>query len=100
MEKELTAKQVLRHFEENVKNYPDTPEAVCELNKDYPHKKEEITKQDVTTKFKAVQIKFRQAVDNGGNGRMVFLYYDLCEGIWEGSPATEISSGLETKDVE
>ena len=49
-------------------------------------------------------IKFRQAVDNGrksGNGRVVFLYYDLCESIWAGSPATEqISSGLETTDVE
>jgi len=31
----------------------------------------------------------------------VFLYYDLCESIWAGSPATEqISSGLETTDVE
>ena len=51
-----------------------------------------------------MQIEFRQAVDNGrksGNGRVVFLYYGLCESIWAGSPATEqISSGLETTDEE
>ena len=37
----------------------------------------------------------------GAIPRWYFLYYDLCESIWAGSPATEqISSGLETTDVE
>ena len=35
-----------------LENYPETPEAARELNKDYPHKKEEIAKQAVTTKLK------------------------------------------------
>jgi len=39
-----------------LENFLDTPETVRELNKDCFHKKEEITKQVVTTKLKAVQI--------------------------------------------
>jgi len=40
--------------------YPATQEAVEELQKDYPHKKSDITKQIVMTKLKAIRIKFRQ----------------------------------------
>ena len=42
--------------------------------KDFPHKKEHITKQIVTAKLKAIRVKFRQAVDSGrrsGHGRVV-----------------------------
>jgi len=58
--------------------------AASELNKDCPHKKEEITKQVPTTKLKVIRIKFRQAVDSGrsGSGRV------YCESIWAGSPTT------------
>ena len=84
-----------------LEEYLDTPEAASELSKDYPHKKEEITKQEVTTKLKAIRVNFRQAVDTGrksGCGRVV---YELCESIWAGFPATEqLSSGLETTDTE
>ena len=84
--------------------YPETPDAAKDLNKDYPHKKTEITKQVLTTKLKAIRIKFRQAVDSGrknGHGRVVFLYFDLCEHIWGGSPATEqILSGVESIDID
>ena len=45
--------------------YPEMPEAARELNKDYPHKRSEITKQVLTTKLKAIRVKFRQAVDSG-----------------------------------
>jgi len=44
-----------------LEEYPDTPEAASELSKDYPHKKEEIAKQVVTTKLKTVRIEFREA---------------------------------------
>ena len=58
----------------------------------------------LTTKLKAVRIKFRQAVDSGrksGHGRVVFLYFDLYEHIWGGSPATEqILSGVESIDID
>ena len=36
-----------------------TPDEAKELNKDYPHKKEEFTKPVVTTKLKAIRIKYR-----------------------------------------
>jgi len=68
--------------------YPATQEAAAkELQKDYPHKKSDITKQIVTTKLKAIRIKFRRAVDLGrksGHGRVVMLYFDLCKNIWGG----------------
>ena len=37
--------------------YPEMPEAARKLNKDYPHKKNEITKQVLTNRLKAVQVK-------------------------------------------
>ena len=58
----------------------------------FPHKKEELTQAVVTSKLKAIRIKFRQAVDSGrrsGHGRVVMIYYELCESIWGGCPATE-----------
>ena len=44
---------------------PASCEEARELNKDYPHKKTDITKQVLTTKLKAIRIKYRQAVDSG-----------------------------------
>ena len=63
---------------------PATPDKAKELNKDYPHKKEELTKPVVTTELKAIRMKYRLAVDSGrksSHGRVVFLYFDLCESI-------------------
>ena len=68
----------------------------------FPHKKEQITKQIVISKPKAIRVKFRQAVDSGkrsGHGRVVLLYYELCEQVWGGSPATEQIEGLESMDL-
>jgi len=82
---------------------PASAEEMSNLLKDYPHTKEQVTKQILTTKLKAVRLKFRQAVDSGrrsGHGRVVMLYYEMCERIWGGSPATEqIETGLESTDV-
>jgi len=61
-------------LERMLAEYPATQEAAKELQKDYPHKKSEITKQVLTTKLKAIRIKFRQAVDSGrrsGHGRVI-----------------------------
>ena len=70
---------------------------------DFPHKKEELTQAIVTSKLKAIRIKFRQAVDSGrrsGDGRVVMIYYELDESIWGGCPATEqIDGGLETVEL-
>lgn len=69
----------------------------------FPHKKEELTQAVVASKLKAIRIRFRQAVDSGrrsGHGRVVMIYYELCESIWGGSPATEqIDGGLETVEL-
>ena len=57
----------------------------------------------MTSKLKAILIKFRDAVDSGcrsGHGRVIMLYYDLCEKIWDGSPAAQkIEGGLESADI-
>ena len=75
--------------------------AAKDLNKDYPHKKSEITKQVLTTKLKAIRIKFRDSGRKSGHGRVVFLYFDLCEHIWGCSPSTEqILSGVESIDID
>ena len=62
-----------------------------------------MTKQIITTKLKAIRQKYRQAVDSGrysGHGRVVLLYYEICEKVWGGSPATEqLESGIESNDL-
>lgn len=72
--------------------------------KDYPHSKDSITKQIVSSKLKSIRLKFRQAVDSGrssGHGRVVMIYYELCEKLWGGSPATEqIEGGIESSELQ
>ena len=57
----------------------------------------------MTSKLKAIRNKFREAVDSGrrsGHGWVVMLYYELCEKIWGGSPATQqIEGGLESTEI-
>lgn len=57
----------------------------------------------LTTKLKAVRIRYRQAVEAGrksGHGRVILLFFDLCKAIWGGSPATQaIPEGIETVDM-
>nr|XP_055026761.1 uncharacterized protein LOC129416479 [Misgurnus anguillicaudatus]XP_055049479.1 uncharacterized protein LOC129434889 [Misgurnus anguillicaudatus] len=69
----------------------------------YPHEKDAISKSQITSKLKAIRIKYRQAVDTqrrSGHGRVITLYFDLCNEIWGGSPATTaIEAGVETSEV-
>ena len=87
-------------FERFVSALPEGNTQVCE---NFPHKKHEIKLQSLTSKLKAIRLKFRQPVDSGcrsGHGRVVMLYYELCERIWGGSPATEqIDGGIETVEL-
>jgi hypothetical protein len=82
--------------------YPSAENAKS-IGKDFPHKKEEMTKVIITTKLKAVRSKFRAAVNSGrksGHGRVVLLYFESCEAIWGGSPATStIHAGIESTDI-
>ena len=85
-------------------HYPSSQEESSEIEKEYPHKKEDITKVILTSKLKNIRLKFHQAIDSGkrsGHGRVVLLYFKICESIWGGSPATStILSGIETGEVE
>uniref|UniRef100_A0A1X7U5E6 Uncharacterized protein n=1 Tax=Amphimedon queenslandica TaxID=400682 RepID=A0A1X7U5E6_AMPQE len=51
----------------------------------------------------AIRLKFQQAIDSGrrsGHGRVVMIYYELCEKLWGGSPATErTEEGMETVEL-
>ena len=82
--------------------YPSAENAK-DIGKDFPHNKEDITKVIITTKLKAIRSKFRAAVDSGkksGHGRVVLLYFEVCEAIWGGSPATStINAGFESADI-
>ena len=79
------------------------PDEDSDVLRSFPHKKEEITKVIVTSKLKAIRMKFRQAVDSGrrsGHGRVVMIFHELCEKVWGGSPATEqIDGGVESVDL-
>ena len=68
-----------------------------------------MTKVIIITKLKAIRLKFRAAVDSGrksghcrksGHGRVVLLYFESCEAIRGGSPATStIRAGIESTDI-
>lgn len=85
-----------------VEHYP-TPEEAKALGKEYPHSRTQMTKVILTSNLKTIRQKYRLAVDDGrrsGQGRVVLLYFELCEQIWGGSPAsTTISSGIETTEL-
>ncbi|KAK0135754.1 hypothetical protein N1851_028378 [Merluccius polli] len=71
---------------------------------DFPHAATAVSKVQVTTKLKNIRGKYRRAMDTGrrsGQVRVVMLFYELCQEIWDGSPATRsIESSIETADLE
>ncbi|XP_071386264.1 uncharacterized protein [Centroberyx affinis] len=102
MDWESTQSKYSDIFDRYRERYPSPEEAVA-MGKGYPHTKDEVTKGQLTSKLKAIRIKYRQAVHSGrksGHGRVVLLFFELCESIWGGSPATPaITQGIETGDV-
>ncbi|XP_033981040.1 uncharacterized protein LOC117478207 [Trematomus bernacchii] len=79
--------------------YPRT-----DTGKDFPHSVGAITKAQLAAKLKQIRIKYRHAVDTkrrSGQGRVVHMFFELCEEVWGGSPATcSLRSGIETVDLE
>ena len=79
---------------------PATTEEASRIEKDYPHTRDKISKQVLTSDFKAICVKYRAAVDLGrrcGHEQVVLIFFKQCEKIWGGSPAAErIDSGLES----
>ena len=88
-------------FEAYSADYP-SPEDAAAIEKDFPHKEDELTKSVLTSKLKANRSKYRQAVDNGrrsGHGRVVMIFYEHYSEIWGGSPATAaMADGLESSE--
>lgn len=83
--------------------YP-SPENAEKIGKEYPHKMGDLSKSVLTSKLKMIRKKFREAVDSGrksGHGRVVLLYFEVCQEIWGGSPATTtIAGGVETSEID
>ncbi|KAI9526407.1 hypothetical protein NQZ68_039827 [Dissostichus eleginoides] len=84
-------------------------------DKDFPHDANAITKVQLTAKLKQIRTKYRQLVNTGSRshqGRVMLLFFELCEEVWGGSPFTRnisspatrtirsLSSGIETGDLE
>ena len=73
------------------------------FDRNFPHKKSDITLQIMTSKLKEIQIKFCHAVDSGRrseHGRVVMIYYELCKNVWGGSLATQqIGHGIESVEL-
>nr|XP_057945606.1 uncharacterized protein LOC131139747 [Doryrhamphus excisus] len=71
--------------------------------KDFPHDPCNVSKCQITSKLKAVRNKYRHAVVSGrrrGHGRVVLIFFELCEEIWGRSPAScAIPSGVESGDI-
>jgi len=66
-----TYADILDLFEEHL---PGSDDERMRVDKDYPHTKEEVSKQVITSKLKTIRSKYRQAVDSGrrsGHGRVV-----------------------------
>ncbi|XP_059183201.1 uncharacterized protein LOC131962245 [Centropristis striata] len=89
-------------FEEYRKHYP-SPEEAMGMENEYPHTIAEISRAQLTTKVKAIRNRFRHAVSAGtrnGHGRVILLYFELCESIWGSSPASPaISKAIQTREV-
>ena len=53
---------ILRLFKER---YSSSKEEAVKLGKDFPHNPDDLTKATITTKLKAIRVKYRQAIDSG-----------------------------------
>ena len=76
-----------------IHNYCDVPD------EEYPrsNKLEDITKERISSKLKAIRKNYKKAVDCGkrsGGGRVVMTFYDLCHDIWAGAPSTNSIEGI------
>lgn len=60
-----------------------------------------ITKERIAAKLKCIRKNYKKAVDIGrrsGGGRVVMTFYDLCQEIWAGAPATKSIEGINLHD--
>lgn len=85
-----------------IEQYPTPPEGQPRGTA-YPHSTDEVIKTQISSKLKAIRSKYREAVDSqrrSSHGRVISLFFDLCNDIWCGSPATNsLEAGVETAEV-
>lgn len=85
-----------------IEQYP-TPADGQPRSTAYPHTPDEVVKTQISSKLKSVRSKYREAVDSqrrSGHGRVIALFFELCNEIWCGSPATNsLEAGIETAEV-
>jgi hypothetical protein len=91
---------------ESVKNkYEDIRQQFIDVYKqsDGKHDATLFTREKIASKIKDLRKKYKKAVDTGrrsGGGRTVATFYDLCNEIWSGCPATtSIENGLDAGDM-
>ena len=69
-----------------------------------PHDLSLFTRERIASKIKDIRKKYKKAVDSGkksGGGRTVATFYDVCNEIWGGCPATtSLEHGVDTADFE
>jgi len=67
-----------------------------------PHDLSLFTRERVASKIKDIRKKYKKAVDPGkksAGGRTVATFYDVCNEIWGGCPATtSLQHGVDTAD--
>ena len=63
------------------------------------HGKSLFRREEIAAKIKQMRVSYRKVLDSGkqsGGGRVAVTFFDLCNQIWSGSPATEsMSNGLD-----
>ena len=69
-----------------------------------PHDLNLFTRERIASKIKDIRKEYEKAVDSGrknGGGRTVATFFDTCNEIWSGCPATtSLEHGLDTADFE
>ena len=81
-------------------NYPTNDDI-----ENFPRAKEidTLNKARITSKIKNIRSSYKKAVDAGrrsGGGRLVLTYYELCNDIWSGAPATtSIPGGFDISSI-
>ena len=87
-------------YEDNRKDFV----TLYEQQDGLPHDLSLFTRERVTSKIKDIRKKYKKAVDSGkksGGGRTVATFYDVCNNIWGGCPATtSLEHGVDTADFE
>ncbi len=79
--------------------YPNSPPEVT--SEEYPKSQclDSVTKDRIAAKLKSIRKNYKKAVDKGkrsGGGRVVMTFYDICQDIWAGAPAT---TSIEGKNI-